>query len=566
MFGVLIFFLVLSQGLSGNKSKRTNAHLADKLTRLNLCRQAIKQLKLKDIESVCLYSGFFKEWQTNPLILWLYIYVLNREPALFVPTANPGIEVVGAPGMGKTFCAIDPLLISAIDQGFSIILYDYKGSQYGGKGGQMPYIGAYAARHKYKVKVFAPGKDYTCTLNPEDYIEDSSDRTMAETLAETLHENLRKTTGKTDNFFGPAGKRVLFSSFLLAKNTQYPDLVMAFAFLQLSELGKRLNYAREQNNPVLTVWNYVAFSQYMTFAQAGETSEGILGGAQDISSVFIQPDLMPCILGQSNVSLDLSEREILIFQSNESRRKVYNPLIAALIEITVNRNFSYQRKTPLVLSLDEYPTIKIKESVQWPNLHRSKGLVQIIGYQNEAQVIGEYDKESLNSVRTGLKCKFLFNPMNEDNEIKLSKSFGEKEVVIKNKSYSYNGGKSSRGTTISEQRVMTPLIRSDDIRGMPQGACIYTSPELKKRKRANIPWKIDKIKVSWFQKRTKKKCVELWFGKILPTLRRREQSRRGDNFNPDLELEKRLKLADELLPLPPKPDSEQKSDLDTIFN
>ncbi len=561
LIAMCTMLFILGGGLGKSKSKRTRAFLADKRTKYNLSREAIKQLKQKRVDLVCLYSGSFKNWQINPVVLWLYVYVLGRLPSLFVAMAGPGVEVIGAPGTGKTFSVIDPLVMSAIEQKYPVLLYDYKGSGYGGEGGQIPIIAGYAARHGYNLRIFAPGQDYTCTINPLDFIHDSNDRTMAETLAETLHENLRHNTGKSDNFFGPAGKRVLFSAFLLAKNTQYPDLAMAFAILQLPELGKRLKYAREQNNEVLTVWNYVAFSQYMTFAQAGETSEGILGGAQDIASVFIQPDLLPCVLGPTNVSLDLKGKQLLVFQSNELRKKVYNPLIAAIIEITCNRNFSYQRKDPLILSFDEYPTIKIKDSVNWPNWHRSKGLVMLVGYQNETQVADTYSKEALSNLRTGLKARFLFNPQNEDNENKWSKALGEKEVIIKNKSRSSGGSKSGKSTTISEQTVLTPIVRPDDIRGMRQGAAIYTNSQLYKGDRCNIPWIIKRIKVSRRDKRVKKRSKKIWFKTSLKTLRDREQRRRT-NLDLDVELNKRLKLADEILPLPPGKNSTD-STLDT---
>ena len=549
LLGMSIFLLILSESLGKGKSQRTNAQFADKITKYNLCCQAISQLKKQKVKEVCLYAGSFKDWQINPIILWLGIFLFDKTPSLFVPTANPGIEVVGAPGMGKTFSIIDRLLMSAIEQGFSIMLYDFKGTAYGGEEGQIPLIGAYAARHKYKLGIFAPGRDYTCTINPLDFIRDSSDISMARTLAEMLHDNLSKSEGRSDNFFGTAGKRVLYSSFLLAKNTRYPDLAMAFAILQLPDLAKRLRYAREQSNPVLSVWNYVAFSQFMSFAQAGETAEGILGGAQEISSVFIQPDFLPCILGSTNVSFDLGKKEILIFQSNQARSEVFSPLMAAIEEMTVNINFSYQRKIPLVLSFDEYTTLgKIKKSVDWANWHRSKGLVMLVGYQNESQVIQKYGKEGLNSFKTGLRCKFIFNPMNDENAEKISKSLGEKEVTIENKSVSYGGGKSSKSTTISEQKVLTPLLRADEIGSMPERIAIYKNPKLQKGKRGNIPWKIDGIKVSLSDLRLQEETVKLWFSKILPKLCQREQARK--KYDSDLELEKRLQLADEILPLP----------------
>ena len=559
LMGVCLGLYIFSNS-TGSKSQRTNAFFAEKITIYNLSRQAVKQLKQRKVDRVCLYSGSFKNWQINPVVLWVYVFILGRPPSLFVPTANPGVEIIGAPGMGKTLSIIDRLVVSAIEQKFPILLYDYKGSEYGGKGGQIPVIGGCAARHGYKLRIFAPGRDYTCTINLLGFLRDCRDIAMAEAIAEILHESIKEETGKSDNFFGPAGRRLLYSSFLFAKNTQYPDLAMAFAVLQLPELGKRLRYARKKSNPALTIWNYITFSQYMSFAQAGETSEGILGGAQQIATKFIQPDLLPCILGATNISLDLDAKEILVFQSDESRREVYNPIIAATTNIAMKRNFSYQRKIPLVLSLDEYATLsKIKESVHWANWHRSKGLALLIGYQNESQVASVYGKHGVNILRTGLKNKFLFNPLDEETEAKWSKTLGEKEVTIKSKSRSYGGGKGS-SKNLSEQQVLTPLLRRDDIHSFPVGAAVYTNPELKKGKRGNIPWMLDRVRVSSHDLRLKEKSEQLWFDKALPALRNYERQRRP-KLDLELELEKRLELAEELLPLPSQ--EENNSDFDT---
>lgn len=554
-----------ASSFSSPKSKRTNAIFADRTVKYNLCKTAAKQQKKQEVDEVCLYCGSFKNWQLSPFYLWISVYFFNSTPSLFVPTANPGVEVIGAPGMGKTFSVIDPLLRSAIEQKFPILLYDYKGGGDGGEGGQIPVICGYAARHDYTVRIFAPGRKYSCTINPLDFIRDSSDRSMAETLAETLHENIRHNVGKSDNFFGPAGKRVLYSSFLLAKNTPHPDLAMAFAILQLPELGKRLRYAREQKNPVLNVWNYVAFSQYMSFAQAGETSEGILGGAQDIASIFIQPDFLPCIIGHTNISLDLTSKEILAFQSNESRKKVYNPLMAAIIEVIVNRNFSYQRTVPLVLSLDEYKTIKIPESIHWPNYHRSKGLVMLVGYQNEAQVSSEYGKDGLSTVQTGLKASFLFNPKNDEHAVRFSKSLGNKEIVIKNKSRSYGGGKGGSSRSVSEQSLLVPLMNPDDILGMRLGAAIYKSPRLYKGERGNIPWKIRKVRVSLADRLSARKSKQIWLKKSVKRLEQYETKRRpyiGDDLQ--IELDKRLEHAEEMLPLPPEENQKETLNKDLV--
>lgn len=75
----------------------------------------------------------------------------------------------------------------------------------------------------------------------------------------------------------------------------------------------------------------------------------------------------------------IGEKEILVFQSDIFRQDVINPLLAAIINVVINKNFAVSRKMPLVFGADEFPTIFMPSSPRWPNEHRSKGFVEIWG-------------------------------------------------------------------------------------------------------------------------------------------------------------------------------------------
>lgn len=554
LIGIFVLLAILNAG-QGQKSDLTNATLANRSVKYNLARIAVKQLKKFNIKNVCLYSGSFKNRQTNFIALASKIWLTDYPPSLFVPSANQSIEVVGKPGCGKTFGVIDRLLASAIDQKFPVLLYDYKGGP-NAEGGQIPYIGAYAARHNYKVRLFAPGRDYSCTINPLDFIENDQDMTMAETIAKNFHDNLRGDTGKTDGFFGPAGQRVLFSSFLLAKNTIYPDLAMSFALLQLPDFPKRLKYAATKNHQQFSQWVQIGFKQIMSVAEAIETSSGILAGAQDLVTSFMQHDLMRSFIGQTNISLDLGLKEILIFQSDLARQQVVNPLIAAVIETLINKNFSYQRQVPLIASFDECRTIKIKNMPNWANEHRSKGYVGIYGFQSIEQLEDAYGKQGANIFRSALGNLFWFNPGNLPTAKSFSESIGQKEVIVKNKSYSRNWGGSGGQKSITEQRQLAPILRPDDFMSFPQGTCVFINSHLKSGARGYIPWYISQVNVSQKDQKIEDQCKNLWSTRIIQKITKRELQLK-ERLNLDEALEKRQLLAETLFPLPPNQQSNQ---------
>jgi type IV secretory pathway TraG/TraD family ATPase VirD4 len=120
------------------------------------------------------------------------------------PDAQRGIAVCGGPGSGKTFSVIDPAVRSAINQGFPIILYDFKYPS------QTSRIAGYAAENGYNVRVFAPGYPESDVCNPLDFLKEDTDSLMARQMAEVLNKNF--STGgankSEDPFFTQAGDQL----------------------------------------------------------------------------------------------------------------------------------------------------------------------------------------------------------------------------------------------------------------------------------------------------------------------------------------------------------------------
>ena len=549
-FCLIIIFAVFSS-LSPSKSKLTRARWAGRGEKLLALKTARKQLKSHKINKVCLYSGSFKKWQMWGIIPDLTTFIVGNSPSLFVPSANQSMEVCGRPNSGKTYSFIDRVVVSGIEQGFPILLYDYKGGSCG-EGGQIPFIATYAARHGYKVRIFAPGRDYTCILNPLDFIRDNRDMTTAQALAKNFHANLRGDTGKTDGFFGPAGQRLIYALFMLAKGTIYPDLAMSFSFMQLTHLAKRLEQASTKNLSHFPFWVQVGFKQLIQVAEAEQTSGGILAGAADLLTEFMQYDLLPCYLGKSNTSLYLKEKEIIIFQSDIFRSSVVNPLLASNIDTLINLNFADQRKIPLICSFDEVPTITISNLPTWANEHRSKGYCGIYGFQSLEQLEKAYGKDGASILRSALGTRVWFNPGNEQTAKVFSTYLGEKEVVIKQKSTSRNvGGQMGGQRSVSEQSQLTPLLRSDDFTGFRQGECVYINSAYQSSDRGDIPLYLRKIRVPKSDRNEEERCSKMWESRLLPKLIKREIAARG-KLDLEREIQLRMKLADKLLPLPPE--------------
>ena len=557
----LVIFAIFAM-MSPPKSKLTRARWAGRAEKIALVKTAQEQLNNPKVKATCLYSGSYWKWQMWGVIPYIWTWITGNPPSLFVPFANLSLEVVGRAGSGKTFSVIDRVLASAIERGYPILLYDFKGGK-NAIGGQIPFIATYAARHGYKVRIFAPGREYSCIINPLDYMKDNRDMTTAKTIAETFHANLRADAGKTDGFFGPAGKRLLYALFMLAKGTIYPDLAMAFAFMKLTNLPQRLKHLSTLNLKHFPFWVEVGFSQLIQVAEAEETSGGILAGAADLLTEFMQYDLLGSFLGNTNTSLCLQSKEILIFQNDRNRKKVISPILGGNAEMALNLNLGDQREIPLVCSWDEISTLTIPILTELPNLDRSKGYCGIYGYQTIPQLEKRYGKDGAEEMRASIGCSFWFNPGKSDKTAStFSNHLGKKEVIIRQKSTSHNGRQGVQ-RSYSDRSELTPLLNKDDFTSFGEGECVYINVACKNKHRADMPQHIKRIRVPLSDQIREKQCKKIWSKKMLPKIVKRETKERG-NIDLEQQIKLRIALADKLLPLPPELQSSKGSNNKTV--
>lgn len=555
LVGLLLFVKVLSI-FSHKKSQLTSARWIGMSEKLAGVREAKRQLRSKSYKDVCLWIGSPPKWQTKWLMPELVTLVTGYPPTLYVPGANGSIKVTGKPESGKTFSVVNPLLVSAIEQGYPIILSDYKPDEKG-KGGQMSYIATLAARYGYKVNVFAPGREYSCVINPVDYfLADESDDTTARVLAEVFHANLRNKNASSDGFFTPAGKRLLQALIQLAKSTKFPDLAMAFAFLQLQQLPERLAKAAKENSPYLPASLKVQFMQLIQTAGATKTSSGIMANAADVLTDFMSGSILQSVVGETNVSLILKEKEILVFQSDIFRQDVINPLIAGNFNLILNKNVSFQRKVPIIVSMDEFPTFFYDKPHTWPNEHRSKLFVGIYSYQSEPQIRKRYGAEDCDILDNGLRHHFWFATGSLETAKKYSDTLGDTEVEIHNSSRSRSyGGNGGGSRTISLQTLKKPLKPHHEFSQLIRGEAIFRSSAYQGKERTNLPWHLSRIRISKYDQEREAECEKLWETEMLSNLIAKEKKRRNA-FSVEQILKERIELAEKMFPLPEEPESQ----------
>lgn len=456
---------------------------------------------------------------------------------LHIPHAQQSLTVTGAPDSGKTFSIIDPAIRSAIAQGFPILVYDFKGSQ-------LEVHAAWAAAQGYEVAVFAPGQPYTGVCNPLDFLVDETDSLMAAQLAQVLQKNTQREGAYRDNdFFTSAGTNLVEAVMLLAKMTPYPDLLMASKLLNLSDLPLRIRAAGAAGR--IPAWTMESFSQLLASEGADKQIAGIVATAQRTFKTFIGKQLVSSFCGRTTIPLDLKEKQILFLQVDIQKRDTVSPLLAAVLHLIVTRNFARPRTMPLILALDELPTLYLPELPKWINEFRSYGFVALLGYQNFAQLQHMYGRELSRALFAACGTKVFFNPKDRETATEFSGYLGEKEVRLHTRSHSHGR---QGGSSYSEQYQKMPLLTPDQILKLDQGECVFINPAYKGGYEASIPLRL-KVKIAQRDIGIQQRSTELWHSKVCECLTD-QMAEQHSVLDLNQENEIRRELAERLFPLP----------------
>ncbi|MGK7887944.1 MAG: type IV secretory system conjugative DNA transfer family protein, partial [Leptolyngbyaceae cyanobacterium] len=373
-----------------------------------------------------------------------------------IPNAQQSVAIAGAPDSGKTFSIIDPGIRSAIDQGFPILVYDFKGSQ-------VEAHAAWAASQGYEVSVLAPGQPYTAICNPLDFIASPTDSLMAAQLAYVLQKNTQREGAYRDNdFFTSAGTNLVEAVMLLAKLTPYPDLLMASKILNLPNLPTRIKHGGQTG--WIPTWTMEGFRQIIASEEAEKQMAGIVATAQRTFKTFTGKDLVASFCGDTTIPLSLNGKQILFLQVDIQKRDAVSPLLAAVLHLLVMKNFAQAREEPLVIALDELPTLYLPDLPKWINEFRSYGFVSLLGYQNFAQLQYMYGRDLSRALFAACGTKVFFNPKDRETALEFSSYLGEKEVKV----YTQSKGQGTHNSR-SEQYQKMPLMTPDQILKLDQG-------------------------------------------------------------------------------------------------
>jgi type IV secretory pathway TraG/TraD family ATPase VirD4 len=472
-----------------------------------------------------------KEKQRNAVALYVGKPTFVQPSNLYIPDAQRGIAVCGGPGSGKTFSMIDPAIRSAIDQGFPTIVYDFKYPT------QTARLAGYAAKAGYEVRVFAPGFDESSVCNPLDFLRDETDAETARQISVVLNKNFKLSSQNTeDAFFSVAGDQLIEAVLMLAKSTSYQDVMMCQSILSMDGLTQRLQ------NADLNYWIRASFGQLLSVADSEKTVASIIATANNVFTRFMKKNILGAFCGQTTLPIDMDGKQLLILGMDRERRDVVGPLLATVLHMIVTRNVVKKRNTPLILAIDELPTLYLPSLTQWLNENREDGLCTILGFQNLVQLEKVYGKELARAIVGGCATKAIFNPQEYDSAKLFSDFLGDEEVRYRQKSRGRSGGQSNVNT--SDQERTRKLFEASQFLKLPAGKCILINPGYSNDKESSVPIE-QRVKIPAADLKAFKESEQEW-EKV------REQLKRSSGQRPPSteELKKRYMASNSLYPLP----------------
>ncbi len=533
-------FLIFFNSNKNGKGKLTQNRWANAAEIKAARKLACEQMENPKDEKFALYIGtprghkFITEPDGRKLL------VLPEDPkTTYLPNAQENILYIGRSGSGKTFSAGNPLCMSAIQQGFTVFYYDFKGHESPAPSSKLV---DFAKEHGYKVSIIDPNSKEGGCLNPVSLLEDGEDSETALEIAATINANLKLSGGGGNSgFFSETGNQLVQAVMMLARSSPYPDISMCHEILALENLVKRIKAAK------LPMYQKVAFDTFLSSAGSPETAASIATTASIMFSRFMTPKVLATFAGKNTIPLDVDGRHLIIFRMNPSQKKVVAPLLAASMQLMVNRNiyrpkFDFPRKVPLVFSGDEINSIYIEPLVDWLNQNRSSKFSALLGVQSLGFLEEVYGKNKVDGILGGCTTQIIFQLNDKKTAEYYSSVLGEKEIEILQKTR--NTGSGSTGYSYVKQKHLRPLMELAQLTRVKRGKAIIINSGQENQEESRIPYQ-KKVIIPRRDLIAMAKSAKMWS-------KHREEMIRNKKSKgmPSQDLYLRKMAAEKLLPLP----------------
>jgi type IV secretory pathway TraG/TraD family ATPase VirD4 len=499
-------------------------------------KKALEQIRKQKHNEIGLWIGSSAELGMREHSGKKYLYVPDDPSRVYLSDCQGSILVIAGPGSGKSLSITDPLTKSAIWQGKSILMFDFKGYEEGETSlAPSSSLAGFAKSLRYKVFVLAPGCAESDCLNVLDFLDDQNDADNAFQMGDTLVKNFGLSEGGNP-FFEQTGAMLCQALMMLAKG-QDGDIALCSKLLALPKLVDRL-----ANTP-LSEYQRSAFDNFLSSSGSPETASSIAATAQTMFSRFMSPDILSVFARPTTVPLQLHGRQMLIFRINPKKKALVMPVVAAAIDMLLRRSIFAERRNSLFTNLEEVAVLKLEDLDEFLNTGRSAGSCFCLATQSIGLAEGTYGKEKFEAIMGGCGTQII-GRLNENETSKYyEEALGKEDISYKQKSSSY--GKSGDSTSHSDQQQTRSLMEIQEWGQLLVGEFVILNPGQGNKKKARLPFKV-RIIIPLRDVHEK-----MMSGKVWRKFKAHKIKHRVAYPYTEAELRQRRLRADEILPLPP---------------
>ena len=530
-----------------NRSVVAKARWANRKEKLNAWRKAYAQNQNPEVGSTSLFLGKVPDssWRAE-----LEILLTGKSTAVPFANLQGSCLVFGSPDVGKTTTINNNFIRHILTEGSGpIIIFDPKGDL---TEANAPFAEACG----YSTYFLAPGKPYTDSLNIFSFFEgrEHMRASVAHKAAVTTIRNTKsEDAGKSDGFFGPSGEALVRSGLMLVEESAHKDLVFLRELLCAENLGARIQHAEQQGE--ISWQTASSFRQFISGKGSEKTLSGIQATASLVFDNFVREEFFNAFIRPSTIPIDLTGKQVVFIQPMKSFEDVCMPVMASIKELYIERNFSYPRKEPLHVLIDEAHLSHISSVPKSLALLRSSGLVMVLLTQAMSQLRQQYGQNNLNTMLTSARTKIFMNPDDLETAKFVSEKTGKVDVISEQSSRSY--GKSS-SRSVSQQRQQVSLIAPEEVNQMKQGEMIYWNNANANDKKDGFPVKL-RYEVPQSDLDLEERCKKFWNERMLPRVTKERQKQHYDSVQIEQFVKQRVQAIDYFYPEPTTAQEEEES-------
>lgn len=482
LFGGVIACFILLKLLDKKKNKIGRSRMATAAEVRKSRNEAIKAIN--DDRECTLWIGMPDRFAISPDGKVTF----RPNPAtVMLRRSNEHIMVYGGAGAGKSRYVLNRLAFSAVMSELPIIAVDLKGDEERSNIAPTSEIAGFGLEKGYEVFTVAPFFEDSDCLNMVQLLRSTNDMATANQLGCAVVENGLADGEKPDNWDISGGQ--LIAAGLMMARGQAEGRGDDLALVQ-KVLARLAADPKSITNADIGQYQKAAYDEFLATANSPETAASVAFSALRMMSRIMIPEITGVFCRNTTIPIVLKKKQMLIFRVDPQYAPVILPLVAASVELILQRNiYSGQSFGGLVL-LDELPQYRLPQLAKMAAVARSKNWTFAYGAQGESILEMSYGEARAKALLENCQTVALMRLSSIETAKKYSDSIGKEDATTKSRS-------SGKGSSTTLQETLRDVVPLEELMQQTTGRCVLFTPTVSAKmdggiegeKRIRIPYR-----------------------------------------------------------------------------